>query len=40
MSDYAKLPGTLAGLFMTTFSRNEPFYSSIYKGEYQDWRYR
>ena len=38
MSDYAKLPGPLAGLFLTTFSRDEKFYSSIYKGDYQDWR--
>ncbi len=38
MSDYAKLPGPLAGLFLTTLSRNEPFYSSIYRGEYQDWQ--
>ena len=38
LSDYAKLPGPLVGLFMTTFSRDERFYSSIYRGEYQDWR--
>ena len=38
LSDYARLPGPLAGLFMTTFSRNEPFYMSIYRGEYQDWQ--
>ena len=30
--------GPLAGLFMTTFTRNEPFYSGIYKGEYQEWQ--
>ena len=37
MSDYARLPGPLAGLFLTTLSRDEPFYSSIYRGEYQEW---
>ena len=38
LSDYARLPGPLAGLFLTTLSRNEPFYMSIYRGEYQDWQ--
>ena len=38
LSDYDRLPGPLAGLFITTLTRNEPFYSGIYKGEYQDWQ--
>ncbi len=38
MSDYSRLPGPLAGLFLTTLSRNEPFYSSIYRGDYQEWQ--
>ena len=36
MSDNAKLPGTLCGVFLTPVSRNESFYYGIYRGEYAD----
>ena len=36
MSDNAKLPGTLSGVFLTPISRNESFYNGIYRGEYAD----
>ncbi len=36
MSDNAKLPGTLAGVFLTPVSRSESFYNGIYRGEYAD----
>ncbi len=36
MSDNAKLPGTLAGVFLTPVSRSESFYNGIYRGEYSD----
>ena len=36
MSDNAKLPGTLAGVFLTPVSRGESFYNGIYRGEYAD----
>jgi hypothetical protein len=37
MSDQGKLNGTLAGMFLTPISRNAPFVTSIYKGEYQEY---
>ena len=36
MSDNARLPGTLCGVFLTPISRNESFYYGIYRGEYAD----
>ena len=36
VSDNAKLPGTLCGVFLTPVSRNESFYYGIYRGEYAD----
>ena len=36
MSDNAKLPGTLCGVFLTPVSRDESFYYGIYRGEYAD----
>lgn len=37
LNDAGKLPGTLAGLFLTPQSRNAPLLSSIIKGEYAEW---
>ena len=37
LSDDGKLSGPLAGVFITPISRNAPFVSGIYKGEYQDY---
>jgi hypothetical protein len=37
LSDDGKLPGTLAGVFLTPVSRGVPFSTSIYKGEYQEY---
>ncbi len=36
LSDNAKLPGTLAGVFLSPVSRGESFYNGIYRGEYSD----
>ncbi len=36
MSDNAKLPGTLCGVFLTPVSRSENYYYGIYRGEYAD----
>ncbi len=36
LSDNAKLPGTLAGVFLSPVSRSESFYNGIYRGEYSD----
>ncbi len=36
LSDNAKLPGTLAGVFLTPVSRSESFYYGIYRGDYSD----
>jgi hypothetical protein len=36
LSDNAKIPGTLAGVFLTPVSRAESFYFGIYRGEYAD----
>lgn len=38
MSDNAKLPGTVAGLFLTPLSRNSPLFTGILKGEYSDYQ--
>ena len=37
LSDQGKLDGTLAGVFLTPITRNSPFLSGIYKGEYQEY---
>lgn len=37
MSDEGQLNGPLAGLFLTPISRNAPFLTSLYRGEYQDY---
>lgn len=37
MSDAGRLPGPLAGLFLTPQSRNAPLLSGIIKGEYAEW---
>ncbi len=38
LSDNAKLPGTLSGLFLTPISRNMPLFSGVLKGEYSDYQ--
>jgi hypothetical protein len=37
LSDEGQLNGPLAGLFLTPISRNAPFLSSLYRGEYQEY---
>lgn len=37
LSDAGKLPGPLAGLFLTPYSRNAPFFSGVVRGEYAEW---
>ena len=38
LSDNAKLPGTLCGLFLTPISRNSPLFSGVLKGEYSEYQ--
>ena len=38
LSDNAKLPGTLAGVFLTPISRNTPLFTSVLKGEYSEYQ--
>jgi hypothetical protein len=38
LSDNGMLNGPLAGLFLTQISRDSPFLTSIYKGDYQDYQ--
>ncbi len=35
--DQNKLPGPLAGVFLSPISRNAPFFAEILRGDYQDW---
>ncbi len=37
-SDNGLLSGPLAGLFLSPISRNQPFLSALYKGDYQDYQ--
>jgi hypothetical protein len=36
-ADNNKLPGPLAGVFLSPVSRNAPFFSDILRGDYQEW---
>ncbi len=38
LSDNAKLPGTLGGLFLTPISRNAPLFSGVLRGEYTEYQ--
>ena len=38
LSDNARLPGTVAGLFLTPFSRNTPLFTGVLKGEYSEYQ--
>jgi 4-amino-4-deoxy-L-arabinose transferase-like glycosyltransferase len=38
LSDNGDLNGPLAGIFLTQISRDTPFLSSLYRGEYQDYQ--
>ena len=38
LADNAKLPGDLAGVFLTPISRNTPLFTSVIKGEYSDYQ--
>ena len=38
LSDNGKLPGNLAGLFLTPISRNTPFITSVLQGEYKEYQ--
>ena len=38
LSDNAKLPGTVAGLFLTPISRNTPLFTGVLKGEYSEYQ--
>lgn len=37
MSDAGRLPGPLAGLFLSPYSRDAPLLSGVIKGEYSEW---
>ena len=37
LGDQNKLPGPLAGVFLSPVSRNVPFYTDLLRGDYQDW---
>ena len=38
LADNAKLPGDLAGVFLTPISRNTPLFTGVVKGEYADYQ--
>ncbi len=38
LSDNAKLPGTVGGVFLTPISRNTPLFSGVLRGEYQEYQ--
>lgn len=38
LSDNAKLPGVMGGVFLTPISRNTPLFSGVLKGEYQEYQ--
>ena len=38
LADNAKLPGDLAGVFLTPISRNTPLFTSVIKGEYAEYQ--
>jgi hypothetical protein len=38
LSDNGQLNGPLAGIFLTTISRDSPFLTSLYKGDYQEYQ--
>ena len=38
LSDNAKLPGTMGGVFLTQISRNSPLFSGVLAGEYKEYQ--
>ncbi len=38
LSDNAKLPGTIGGVFLTPISRNAPLFTGVLKGEYSEYQ--
>ena len=38
LSDDAKLPGVMGGVFLTPISRNTPLFSGVLRGEYQEYQ--
>lgn len=38
LSDNGKLPGRMAGLFLTTISRNTPLFTGVLKGEFSEYQ--